>query len=135
MIKIIHIIDQRIKITVILQIKIIRNKLLVQNSSLSTHINLCYFSFTMHDIVIRNIMIGSFSCVIIIKLNYCFRLQQTIIHTITIPITHDTKYIQLYVLSIFSPRFPPDMPRTSNIFFYHQLLQFPMEWSVLYPFP
>lgn len=135
MIKIIYIVDQRIKITIILQIKIIRNKLFVQNSSLSTYINLCYFSFTMHDIVIRNIRIVSFSCVIIVKLNYCFRLQQTIIYIITIPITHDTTYIQLYVLSIFCPRFPPYMPRTSNIFFYHQLLQVPMEWSVLYPLP
>lgn len=111
MIKIIYIIDQCIKIALILQIKIIWNKSFLQYNRLSPRIDLCYFSFTMHDIITRNIIFMFFSQRIIIQFNYSLT-QQTIFHIITIPVIHYTTYILLYVPLLYFPHFLPNMPRT-----------------------
>ena len=104
MIKIIQMIYQRIKITIILQIKIIRNKLFVQNSSLSTRINLCYFSFTMHDIVIRNIRIVSFLALLSLSSIIVFGCNKPLfilspLHLLTIQSIFNFTYFRFFVLA------------------------------------
>ena len=51
MIKIIHVVDQRIKIPLLFQIKIIGEKFFVKNQCLSSGVDLCDFYHRSHQLV------------------------------------------------------------------------------------